>query len=216
MLGLTLASGGRDPTVLCLGAHCDDIEIGCGATLRVLRQRYPRSQVHWVVLSSTPERETEARRSALRWLPGPAPEVSVFGFRDGYLPYQAVPVKEAFASLAAAVSPDLVLTHAGHDRHQDHRFVSELTWNHFRAQLVLEYEIPKYDGDLGQPNFFVPVTREDCERKASDILEAFASQRSKDWLSVDTVLALARLRGVECRSPTGYAEAFFVRKAVLE
>jgi LmbE family N-acetylglucosaminyl deacetylase len=114
------------------------------------------------------------------------------------------------------VSPDLVLTHAGHDRHQDHRFVSELTWNHFRAQLVLEYEIPKYDGDLGQPNFFVPVTREDCERKASDILEAFASQRAKDWLSTDTVLALARLRGVECRSPTGYAEAFFVRKAVLE
>lgn len=215
MLGLKLATEGHDPTILCLGAHCDDIELGCGATLRRLRELYPQASVHWVVLSSTPEREAEARRSALGWLPGPAPQVQVFGFRDGYLPYEPAAVKERISQLAAAIAPDIVFTHAGHDRHQDHRFVSELTWNHFRAHLVLEYEIPKYDGDLGQPNLFVPVTREACERKAADVIAAFVSQRGKDWLSPDTVLALARLRGIESRSPTGYAEGFFVRKALL-
>lgn len=215
MLGLKFTADQPGPVILCLGAHCDDIELGCGATLRKLREQYPQAQVHWVVLSSTPEREAEARRCALRWMPGPAPQVQIFGFRDGYLPYEPVPVKERIAGLAATIAPDLVFTHAGHDRHQDHRFVSELTWNHFREHLVLEYEIPKYDGDLGQPNLFVPVTREACERKAADIVAAFVSQRGKGWLSPDTVLALARLRGIESRSPTGYAEGFFARKLLL-
>ena len=215
MLSLIPDLGGRVPTVICIGAHCDDIEIGCGGTLRRLRDRYPESTVHWVVLSATPERESEARSSARRWLPGAEPLVQVFGFRDGYLPYDPGSVKEAFAALSEAIAPDVVFTHAGADRHQDHRFASELTWNHFRNQLVLEYEIPKFDGDLAQPNVFVPLRREECERKAADILAAFASQRGKDWLSVETVLALARIRGIESRSPTGYAEAFHLRKALF-
>ena len=215
MLGFSLRLDDRTPTVLCVGAHCDDIEIGCGGTLRQLRALYPDAPVHWVVLSSTPERRAEALDSALNWLPGAPPEVQVFGFRDGFLPYDPIPVKTQIGALAASVSPDVVFAHSGKDAHQDHRFVSELVWNHFRDHVVLEYEIPKYDADLGHPNVFVPLSRSECERKAADILSVFRSQRGKDWLTVDTVLALARLRGIESRSPTGFAEGFHLRKAIL-
>jgi LmbE family N-acetylglucosaminyl deacetylase len=204
-------------SLLLLGAHCDDIEIGCGATvLQVLAQR-PDAQVTWVVFSSSAQREREARASASVFLEqarGPT-EVIVQGFRDGFFPYEGARIKETFEELKARVQPDLIFTHHSEDRHQDHRTISGLTWNTWRRHFILEYEIPKYDGDLGAPNCFVPLSRALCERKARLICEQFQSERDKGWMTEDTFLALARLRGVECAAPSGYAEAFHCRKVVL-
>lgn len=215
MLALIPGPIGRPLAILCIGAHCDDIELGCGGTLRIIREHHPDAAIHWVVLCSTGERAAEARNSAGSWLTGAPATIEVHAFEDGYLPYGAVQVKNAFEELARRVRADVVFTHWEGDRHQDHRLASELTWNHFRNHLVLEYEIPKYDGDMGRPSVFVPVSRGECERKAQDLIARYPTQRSKDWLTVDTVVSLARLRGVESRSPTGYAEAFHCRKMTL-
>ena len=202
-------------TVLCLGAHCDDIEIGAGATILKLVAAQPALRVHWMVFSSTEERSAEARASAGDFLAGAAStEVQIKTFRDGFFPAEGQAIKQCFEELKTRVAPDLVLTHYRDDRHQDHRLISELTWNTFRDHLVLEYEIPKYDGDLGQPNFFVPVDDQQRTFKVDAILRRYASQRSKDWFTAETFNALMRIRGVECRSPTGYAEAFHARKLV--
>ena len=201
--------------ILCLGAHSDDIEIGCGGLiLQVLRES--RSvDVDWVVFSAHGRREQEARRSAGLFLRGARRQrVILKQFRDGFFPYDAS-IKEAFEELKDGDAPDLVLTHYRHDRHQDHRVVSDLTWNTFRDHLVLEYEIPKYDGDLASPNFFVPLDRRTCERKAKCLHDVFGSQREKDWFEIETFRGLMRLRGMECRAPEGYAEAFYARKLVL-
>ena len=201
--------------VLCLGAHSDDIEIGCGGLiLQLLRSSRP-VHVDWVVFSARGPREVEARRGATLFLKGARRRrVMLRQFRDGFFPYDAH-IKEVFEELKRRETPDVVLTHYRHDRHQDHRVLSDLTWNTFRDHLVLEYEIPKYDGDLGSPNFFVPIDRRTGERKARYVLKAFGSQRDKHWFSVDTFLSLMRLRGLECRAPDGYAEAFYARKIVL-
>jgi LmbE family N-acetylglucosaminyl deacetylase len=202
--------------VLCLGAHADDIEIGCGGT--ILRLLAERTNVHvtWVVFSSTPERELEAQAGAARFLEGAASRrVIVHRFRDGHFPWEGAAIKAAFESLKREVAPDLVFTHYRDDRHQDHRTVSDLTWNTWRRHTVLEYEIPKYDGDLGQPNLFVPLPRDVCERKAALVCEVFRSESHKAWLTQDTFQALSRLRGVECAAPEGHAEAFHCRKLVL-
>jgi LmbE family N-acetylglucosaminyl deacetylase len=165
---LTLAPPRRRLTVLCLGAHADDIEIGCGATVLWLLRTFPRSSVHWVVLSAPGARAREARASAARFLRGAQHRlVTVHDFRDGFFPEARTPIKEAFEALKP-VSPDLILTHTEHDRHQDHRVVAELTWNTFRNHLILEYEVPKYDGDLGSPNVFVPVAARDRRRKIAE------------------------------------------------
>jgi LmbE family N-acetylglucosaminyl deacetylase len=217
MLSLEPAANGDAPLqVLCLGAHADDIEIGCGGTVLDLLAKRPDTQVHWVVLSACGVREREATASAERFLAGAREkDVVLREFRDGYFPYSGNDIKDFFEGLKSEVSPDLVLTHYRHDLHQDHRMVSELTWNTFRDHLILEYEVPKYDGDLGVPNLFAPLDSTICDEKIAAILDGFSSQRGHYWFTDETFRALLRLRGVEARSETGYAEAFFARKVVL-
>jgi len=199
-----------------MGAHSDDIEIGCGATLLKLAGLRPRPEFRWVVWSAGGQRENEAKRGARTFLgPTAAQAVRVHAFRDGYFPTQFAEIKEAFESLALEFQPDVVFTHARDDRHQDHRVVSDLTWNTFRDQLILEYEIPKWDGDLGQPNFFVPVSLATARHKTRALLSVFGSQRSKDWFREETFLGLMRLRGIECRATEGLAEGFYARKTIL-
>lgn len=203
-------------SILCLGAHSDDIEIGCGGTLLSLLQRHAGSTVHWVVLGAAGARAGEARASAGAFLQqAGASTVTVQNFRDGYFPSCFVDLKEAFERLKTETDPDLILTHSRHDRHQDHRTVSDLTWNTFRRHLVLEYEIPKYDGDLGQPNLYVPLTRDEAETKVALLMRHFGTQRSKSWFTPDTFWALLRLRGIEAAAPSGFAEGLFARKLVM-
>ena len=212
MLELSLNSGIPEGlTVLAIGAHSDDIEIGCGGTILQFVESVPGIRVCWVVLSASAERASEARGAAAAFLGETRAEIRLAEFRDGFFPYDEG-VKEFFEELKTDFSPDLVLTHARHDLHQDHRIVCELAWNTFRDHLILEFEIPKYDGDLGSPNVFVPVTDRVARRKAELLVEHFATQRDKHWFTGDVFLAIMRLRGVESRSPTGYAEAFYARK----
>jgi LmbE family N-acetylglucosaminyl deacetylase len=216
LLGLKLGRSSTRPRILCLGAHSDDIEIGCGGTLLQLEKMRPRPVVRWVVWSAVGARASEARRGARRFLGASAVEaVRLYDFRDGYFPSQFASIKDSFEILATEFKPDIIFTHAREDRHQDHRVISDLTWNTFRNQLILEYEIPKWDGDLAQPNLYVPVSRSIASRKSRALMSAFGSQRSKDWFSEETFLGLMRLRGMECRATDGYAEAFHSRKIVL-
>ena len=210
------ASRGKRLRILCLGAHSDDIEIGCGATLLSLAARRPRPEFRWVVWSAAGQREREAKRGARTFLGAAAANVvRTHEFRDGYFPAQFGEIKDAFESLAGEFRPDIVFTHTRDDRHQDHRVVSDLTWNTFRNQLILEYEIPKWDGDLGKPNFYVPVSKAIARRKARALMTVFGTQRAKDWFSEETFLGLMRLRGMECRAVDGHAEAFYARKITL-
>lgn len=217
MLGLSLARpDGAPPRLLAVGAHADDIEIGCGATILRLVAEHPGLSVDWLVLSGHGDRAGEAADSAAAFLTGAgATRVVVEGFRDGFFPYDGGAVKERFERLKAEVAPDLVLTHRLEDRHQDHRLVAELTWNTFRDHLILEYEIPKYEGDLGRPNLYVPVGQEHGERKVELLRKCFPSQAGRSWFSDDTFWATLRLRGIECNAPGRYAEAFQARKLVL-
>ena len=210
---------GRDAVsplkILCLGAHSDDIEIGCGGTILRLAQQYPNCVFHWVVFSAAGVRGAEAQRAAKLFvgsntLQGPLLKT----FRDGFMPYLGAEVKAVFEEIKS-ISPDLIFTHNCNDAHQDHRLLAELTWNTFRDHLILEYEIPKYDGDMGCPGVFVPLESELCEKKVRYIMDAFESQRSKHWFESNTFFSLMRLRGMECNSPSGYAEAFYGRKLVL-
>jgi LmbE family N-acetylglucosaminyl deacetylase len=215
---ISLSLSGTTPAVshvLCLGAHADDIEIGCGGTVLTLLERGAPIAVTWVVFCAEGQRAEEAQRSAETLLAGAAKrEIIIEDFRDGFLPYTGAQVKEAFEELKLRAVPDLILTHHRHDLHQDHRLVAELTWNTFRNHLILEYEIPKYDGDLGAPNVFVPLEEAICERKIDTILGNFASQRGKRWFSEELFRSILRLRGMECNASSGYAEAFYCRKLV--
>jgi len=204
----------RPLNVLCLGCHSDDIEIGCGGTILRLAQQHPDSTFHWIVFSTIGIREAEAQRGANLFAGNNLRGPILKSFQDGFMPFVAAEVKDVFEGLKT-ISPDLVLTHYRKDAHQDHRLISDLTWNTFRDHLILEYEIPKYDGDLSQPNFYVPLTEEVCKKKVRYLMDTFASQRSKRWFEESTFLALMRLRGMECNSPSGYAEAFHSRKLVL-
>jgi len=217
MIPLSFGGGDVSPRrILCLGAHADDIEIGCGATILQLLDAYPDVEVHWVVLSANEQRGDEARCSASRFLAAAGgASVSVKGFRDGFFPYDGALIKSYFEELKQIPTPDLIFTHQRDDMHQDHRVVAELTWNTFRDHVILEYEIPKYDGGLRTPNFFVPVAEEARKTKVDLLMSSFASQRAKRWFTPETFDALLRLRGIECASPTGYAEGFHLRKAVL-
>ena len=214
MLDLILATGSqRMLRVLCVGAHCDDIELGCGATLLALQNRGKRLSIDWVVLSGTAERRLEAG-AAIRMLLRPASRGDLlFGdFQDGRFPSVYADVKDFCESLTLRARPDLILCHERDDRHQDHRIVNEMIWSTFRDHMVLEYEIPKWDGGLGQPNVYVPVDRKQAGAKADALLKAYRTQATKDWFTRDTIMAMLRLRGIECRSPRGYAEAFNGRK----
>ena len=202
-------------SILCVGAHSDDIEIGCGGTVLKLVRANPDLKVHWVVLSAEGDRAEEARTSTGRFLDqAPNHDVEVASFRERYFPYQSQ-LKEFFDDLGTRVHPDLVLTHHGGDAHQDHRVVAELTWNTFRDHLILEYEIPKYDGDLGRPNAFVELDEDLAGRKVQAILQGFPSQAEHFWFSEETFMGLLRLRGVEARSASGLAEGFHARKLLL-
>jgi LmbE family N-acetylglucosaminyl deacetylase len=217
MIRLNLAGGGAQPLqVLCLGSHSDDIEIGCGGTILQLAKQYPGCLFHWVVFSAAGVREEEARRGAKLFagtgnLRGPLFKT----FPDGFMPFAGAEVKAVFEQLKTTVTPDLIFTHPRKDAHQDHRLISELTWNTFRDHLILEYEIPKYDGDLGKPSVFVPLEADIYRNKVRNIINTFQSQHAKSWFREDTFLSLMRLRGMECNAPSGYAEAFYCRKLVF-
>ena len=215
MLELKLPSQTAPLKILCLGSHSDDIEIGCGGTILKLLSRSPNLEVTWVVFSSTKEREEEARNSAELFLSqAQRKEIIIEHFSDSFFPFEGAEIKNFFERLKT-LAPDLIFTHSRKDAHQDHRLISDLTWNTFRNHLILEYEIPKYDGDLGQPNFFVPLEQEIYEKKIQNLMDGFQTQRAKPWFQKDTFLALMRLRGMECVAPTGYAEGFYCRKLVI-
>lgn len=203
--------------VLCLGAHADDIEIGCGGTILRLLEANKQVAVHWVVFSANKERRREAVASATRFLVKAAKRtITVKSFRESFFPYCGERIKEFFERLKEEVSPDVIFTHHRDDLHQDHRAINEFTWNTFRRHLILEFEIPKYDGDLGVPNLFVPIEESLARTKARHIVTGFPSQQKKQWFSEDTFLALLRLRGVEANGESRYAEAFYCRKLVVE
>lgn len=216
MIPFPLLDGSRLRRVLCLGAHSDDIEIGAGGTiLQWLDQGMPL-EIHWAVLGASGARAQEARASAEAFLRGAdATIIDVAAFTDTLFPAELREIRSWMLSLRARCSPDLILTHRRDDAHQDHRVVSELTWNLFRDHLILEYEVPKWDGDMGRPNLYAPLRAEIVERKIGMLDEHFGSQRSKDWFDAETFRGLARLRGMECRAPEGRAEAFHMRKGVI-
>lgn len=217
MIGLKLPEGvAGGLQVLCLGCHSDDIEIGCGGAILRLAAERPDCVFHWVVFSAVGARAAEAQRSAAQFveasrLKGPMLKT----FRDGFMPFEGADIKAVFEELKGSISPHLVFTHNRKDAHQDHRLIAELTWNTFRDHLILEYEVPKYDGDMGQPGVFVPLSSEICEKKIHLIMDSFRSQHGKRWFQRETFLSLMRLRGMECNAPSGYAEAFYGRKLVL-
>ncbi len=202
--------------VLCLGAHSDDIEIGCGGSILRIIEENPGIEVWWVVFSGSSSRRSEAQLSAERFLEGVQKKTIILkDFQDGYFPYSGAAVKDFFEMLKGQISPDLIFTHTRKDLHQDHRLINELTWNTWRDQLILEYEIPKFDGDLGAPNFFIPLERRICQRKNDILCEVFKTQEVKPWFTGDTFWALLQLRGIESRAPENLAEAFYARKVVL-
>lgn len=216
MISVRLNARDSGLQVLCLGCHSDDIEIGCGGTILTLAEQYPKTVFHWVVFSAIEEREAEARRGASLFTEsGELCGLVLKGFQDGFMPFVGAEVKNVFEELKRSIQPDLVLTHYRRDAHQDHRLISELTWNTFRDHLIWEYEIPKYDGDLGQPNLFVPLDAEMGRAKVRHLMDAFKSQYSKRWFEESTFLSLLRLRGMECNASSGYAEAFYCRKLIV-
>ncbi len=216
MLSLPLPRSEDGLQLLCLGAHSDDLEIGCSGTLLAILRAREIAGVTWVVFSGDAERAAEAASAAKRLL-GNGPEIRLLqpGFRDGFLPYVGAEVKEFFETVKQHTRPDLVFTHYRHDRHQDHRLVSELTYNTFRHHLILEYEVFKLDGDLGNPNVYVPLGRDLVDEKVALLLERFGSQRDRRWFSGEVFESVLRLRGIEAGSPSGYAEAFYGRKLMF-
>lgn len=217
MITLCLNPGARSPlSVLCLGAHADDIEIGCGGTLLKLIEHNPNISIQWVVFSATPPRSREARQSAKVFLRNAREKRLVLKrFRDSYFPFAGDRIKKFVQQLSQETAPDVIFTHQRRDLHQDHRLIAELTWNAFRNHLILEYEIPKYDGDMGAPNAYVHLDKAVAERKVRHICETFKTQRAKQWFDADTFLALLRLRGLESNSPSKYAEAFYCPKILM-
>jgi LmbE family N-acetylglucosaminyl deacetylase len=204
-------------TVLCLGAHADDIEIGCGGSLLQMIDANPQLHVHWCVFSGDSVRNREAKASAEHFVSGAEKRsVHIHDFRDSYFPDQWADIKECFEDLAKQIKPDLIFTHRPDDRHQDHRVISELTWCTFRDHLILEYEIPKYEGDLGNPNLYLPISKRYCGKKITTLLECFESQLDKPWFDSELFRSLMRIRGSECNSPSRYAEAFHCRKATCD
>lgn len=202
--------------ILCLGAHSDDIEIGCGGTLLKLIEDKPNSQFHWIVFSGNENRKEEAQQSALVLLKDTkSKQIDIHSFRESYFPFIGAEIKDCFEKIKKEFNPDIIFTHCDNDAHQDHLLISKLTWNTFRNHLIMEYEIPKYDGDLGTPNLYVHLDEHLVQRKANHICDFFKSQKEKVWFSKENFRSLLRIRGIESNSPTGYAEAFYCRKMVF-
>lgn len=217
MLNLNLKRpDGKPLSILCLGCHSDDIEIGCGGTILRLVRENPDCEFYWTVFSAIGQRKSEAERGASLFAGTERVKLlRLENFRDGFMPYAGAEIKDVFEEMKEVVSPDIIFTQNRRDAHQDHRLISELTWNTFRNHLILEYEIPKYDGDIGQPTVFVPVSPELCSMKVQFLMDAFQSQRSKAWFEDSLFLSLMRIRGMECNASGGYAEAFYCRKMVI-
>lgn len=217
MISLLIEKKRRDPLrVLCLGAHSDDIEIGCGGTVLKLIETHRKAVFQWVVFSATPERKREAQRSAKAFLKGaPGSLVTVERFRDGFFPYAGGEIKEYFERLKKEVSPDVVFTHYRSDMHQDHRIVSELTYNTFRDHFILEYEIPKYDGDLGIANTYVHLNIGNGLQKVKYLIKYFNTQKTNNWFNEDIFYSIMRIRGIECNASDRFAEAFHCRKLII-
>jgi LmbE family N-acetylglucosaminyl deacetylase len=216
MLRVTIGDQSKPLKLLCLGAHADDIEIGCGGTLLRLLQERPGCSVHWVVFAANPVREAEARASAAEFLTkAGSSQVTIHHFRESYFPTVQAEIKDAFEAIKRALQPDLVLCHRKDDAHQDHRVVADLAWNTWRDHAIWEYEIPKYDGDLGLPNLYVPLSRSDADRKVELVLKHFQSQASRAWFRSDTFHSLMGIRAIECNAAEGRAEGFYVRKLVV-
>jgi len=217
MRGLSLIQKKGEPLkVLFLGAHSDDIEIGCGGTVLSLLEEGQELEVWWVVFAASPERRVEAEKSAAMFLRGTVKkEIIIRDFKESFFPYIGSEIKAYFEELKRTVNPDVAFTHFRDDLHQDHRILGELVWNTFRNHLLLQYEIPKYEGDLGTPNLFVPLSRSVADRKVELLLHHFASQGGRSWFKPDTFHGLMSIRGIECNAPEGRAEAFYVRKVVL-
>jgi LmbE family N-acetylglucosaminyl deacetylase len=210
---LTLTPGQPLNRLLVIGAHSDDIEIGCGGTILRLINEHPALQVSWIVFTARGARLEEARASAATMLARVGcPRIVTYSFRDGFLPYEGAPVKDAFELLKQEFQPDLILTHHRGDAHQDHRLIAELTWNTFRDHLILEYEIPKYDGDLGTPNLFVRLDSALVDQKIEHLMQSFPSQHGRHWFTAELFRSILRIRGMECNAPSGYAEGFYTRK----
>ncbi len=216
MIGLALAGGSGPRRVLCIGAHCDDIEIGCAGALLQLQKGRTDLTIDWVVLTGDAARQAETR-AAMQLLVEPRcrGELDFGGFPDSRLPAVYGPLKDYFGALAARFRPDILFCHERGDAHQDHRMVNEMAWGAFRNHLILEYEIVKWDGGLTTPNFYVPLDPEVIDRKIDALMQTYGTQRSKDWFTPDTFRAMSRLRGIECRAPSGHAEGFTTRKMVL-
>jgi LmbE family N-acetylglucosaminyl deacetylase len=217
MLNLNFHTRSDDAiNVLCLGAHCDDIEIGCGGTLLKLIEQYKKAHIYWVVFSSDEVRAREARESASMFLRNAGTKsVVIKNYTMSFFPYVGSELKAYFEQLKQDFSPDVIFTHYRNDLHQDHRVISDLTWNSYRSHLIFEYEIPKYDGDMGSPNSFVPLDKSTVQKKIGFIMESFRSQRDKQWFDEETFRAVMRLRGVESNAPDKYAEGFYCRKMTL-
>jgi len=217
MMDLLSRDGTLDSlNVLCFGAHCDDIEIGCGGTLLMWIKQKRIGKLVWVVFSSNPSRYAEALSSAEEYLQEvDDKEIIIMSHRDAHLQFEAEAIKAQFENVKSMMEPDVVFTHCRHDRHQDHRLLSDLAWNTFRNHLILEYEIPKYDGDLGAPNTFVAVSKELTEKKIHLLMSHYKSQAAKHWFDEETFKSLMRIRGLECNSASRYAEAFYMRKCLL-
>lgn len=213
MLKIQLPKTNGALKVLFLGAHSDDIEIGCGGTILRLIQENPGIEITWAVFSALGERGEEARESAEEFLKEVEQKrIIVHAFKDGYFPHRGAEIKDIFEQLKHDFVPDVIFTHYRQDLHQDHRVLNELTWNTWRDHFILEYEIPKYDGDLGIPNFFVHLDKELCDGKTDALMRFFQTQGNKHWFTPETFQAILRIRGVESKSPGGYAEAFYARK----
>ena len=216
MRALNLVRPGDRLSVLCLGAHADDIEIGAGGTILGWIASGILIDVYWCVFSAPGERAAEAEASAVSFLAGAkSRKIELGRFKDSFFPYQGDLIKKCIADLSARVDPDVIFTHGRNDMHQDHRELCSLTSSVFRNHLILEYEIPKWDGDFQQVNCYVPLKAEVLERKIELLLAHFGTQRSKDWFDAEVFRGVARLRGMECRSPERYAEAFVMRKGIL-
>jgi LmbE family N-acetylglucosaminyl deacetylase len=216
MFELQFFSQNKEPKILCLGSHADDIEIGCGGTILKFVEQVPQAQFLWVTFSGTEERFKELSQSAKCFLKNSnSSSVVTYKFRESFFPFVGAEIKECFEKIRKDFSPDIVFTHCKGDAHQDHRLISDLTWNTFRNNFILEYEIPKYDGDLGQPNLFVHLDASSVNRKIKFILDSYSTQKEKQWFSEETFRSILRLRGIESNSESKYAEAFQCRKIVV-
>jgi LmbE family N-acetylglucosaminyl deacetylase len=216
MLKLKLFENSKKPKILCLGAHSDDIEIGCGGTILKLVEEAPNAEFRWVVFSGNKIRNREAQQSASFFLNEiESKQINICDFRESYFPFVGAEIKNCFEKISKEFNPDIIFTHFGGDAHQDHMLISKLTWNTFRNHFIIEYEIPKYDGDLGAPNLFVHLDESLVQKKIDSIFNFFQTQKSKIWFSEENFRSILRIRGVECNSPSNYAEAFYCRKIVF-